>query len=177
MPKSHPQRNAAESLNHLFRQVFTSRQVHFAKILEMAVGEARQLYLPALAAASSASAAAIGTLLRISRPRAASPIVPVTMTRSPGFAPLRRTILPAGTRPNAAIEIVSGPGVETVSPPSSGQPNGPASEPSPRANSVSHASSTARSAIVSTKPAGVAPFAARSERFTRSALRATVSGG
>ena len=53
------------------------------------------------------------------------------------------------------IEIISGPGVETVSPPSSGQPNCLASSPSPRANGVSQASSAARSASVSTKPAGV----------------------
>src|SRR6476660_9396000 len=113
----------------------------------------------------------------MSRPSAASPIVPVTTTRSPGFAPLRRTILPGGTRPNAVIEIIRGPGVETVSPPSSGQPNFAASSPSPRANGVNQASSAARNASVSTKPAGVAPLAARSERFTRSALRASVSGG
>ena len=63
--------------------------------------------------------------------------VPVTTTRSPGFAPLRWTILPGGTRPNAVIEIISGPGVDTVSPPSSGQPNCAASSPSPRANGAS----------------------------------------
>ena len=114
---------------------------------------------------------------RISRPSAASPIVPVTTMRSPGLAPLRRTIPPAGTRPNAVIEIISGPGVETVSPPSSGQPNRATSSPSPRANDASQASSAERSASVSTNPAGVAPFAARSLRLTRSALRARVSGG
>ena len=103
--------------------------------------------------------------------------VPVTTTRSPGFAPLRWTIWPAGTRPNAVIEIIRGPGVDTVSPPSSGQPNVQASSPSPRANGRSHVSSALRNASVSTKPAGVAPLAARSERFTRSALRAIVSGG
>ena len=70
-----------------------------------------------------ASAVATAPPFRISRPSAASPIVPVTTTRSPGLAPLRRTILPGGTRPNAVTEIISGPGVETVSPPSSGQPN------------------------------------------------------
>ena len=40
--------------------------------------------------------------------------------RSPAFAPLRWIILPWGTRPKAVIEIITGPGVETVSPPSSG---------------------------------------------------------
>ena len=57
--------------------------------------------------------------------------------RSPGAAPLRRTILPGGTRPNAVTEIITGPGVETVSPPSSGQPNRLASSPSARANGAS----------------------------------------
>ena len=90
----------------------------------------------------SASAAATAPPFRISRPSAASPIVPVTTMRSPGFAPLRWTILPRGTRPNAVIEIISGPGVETVSPPSSGQPNGAASSPSARANGASQPSST-----------------------------------
>ena len=124
------------------------------------------------AAASSASAAAAAPPLSTSRPSAASPIVPVTTTRSPGFAPLRWTILPGGTRPNAVTEIISGPGVDTVSPPSSGQPNRSASSPSARANGASQPSSALRSASVSTKPAGTAPLAARSDRFTRSALRA-----
>src|SRR5260370_33460443 len=48
MPKSHPRRNAAEDLNPRFRQVFASRPALFARILEMAVGEARQRDLPAL---------------------------------------------------------------------------------------------------------------------------------
>ena len=52
------------------------------------------------------------------------------------------------------IEIISGPGVETVSPPSSGQPNDAASSPSACANGFSQASSTVRNASVSTKPAG-----------------------
>jgi len=41
--------------------------------------------------------------------------------RSPGLAPLRRTILLGATRPNAVIEIITGPGVETVVSASSGQ--------------------------------------------------------
>src|SRR6516165_7545170 len=113
----------------------------------------------------------------MSRPSAASPIVPLTTTRSPGPAPRRRTILPDGTCPNAEIETMIGPGVETVSPPNSGQPYCPASSPSPRAKGVSQASSTLRNASVSRKPAGIAPLAARSDKFLRSALRATVSGG
>ncbi len=54
----------------------------------------------------------------------------------PARAPARRTILPCGTAPNTAIEIVIGPGVRTVSPPSSGQPKRSASAPSPRANAL-----------------------------------------
>ena len=49
--------------------------------------------------------------------------------------------------------------------------------PSASANGLSQASSLLRSASVRTKPAGTAPLAARSDRFTRSALRAMVSGG
>ena len=48
---------------------------------------------------------------RSSSPSAASPIVPVTTMRSPALAPVRRTILPCGTAPKAAIDIVIGPGV------------------------------------------------------------------
>src|SRR5690349_10110349 len=51
------------------------------------------------------------------------------------------------------------------------------SSPSAAAKGFSHLSSVLRRASVSTKPAGTAPLAARSLRFTRSALRATVSGG
>ena len=36
-------------------------------------------------------------------------MVPVTNTRSPGLAPARRTMVPSGTLPNIAIEIVTGP--------------------------------------------------------------------
>ena len=46
----------------------------------------------------------------------------------------------AAPRRTPAIEIVIGPGVRTVSPPSSGQPKCSASAPSPRANGASHAS-------------------------------------
>ena len=92
---------------------------------------------------------------RSNSPSAASPIVPVTTTRSPGAAPARRTILPCGTAPNAAIEIVTGPGVRTVSPPSNGQPKHSASAPSPRANGASHASPISfGSASVSRNPSG-----------------------
>ena len=42
-------------------------------------------------------------------------------TRSPGRAPVRGTRVPRGSVPNAAIDIVTGPGVRSVSPPNSGQ--------------------------------------------------------
>ena len=58
----------------------------------------------------------------MTRPSAASPIEPLTKTRSPGLAPARRTMVPSGTLPNMAMEIVIGPGVRSVSPPNSGQP-------------------------------------------------------
>ena len=61
-------------------------------------------------------------VLRSFNPSAASPIVPVTMMWSPARAPARRTMVPRRHVPNAVIEIISGPGVVTVSPPSSGQP-------------------------------------------------------
>jgi hypothetical protein len=47
--------------------------------------------------------------------------VPLTNTWSPAFAPARRTMVPLGSVPIAAIEIEIGPGVESVSPPSNGQ--------------------------------------------------------
>ena len=115
---------------------------------------------------------------RNNKPNAASPIVPVTTTRSPALAPARRNILPCGTAPSAAIETVIGPPVRSVSPPKSGQPKASASAPRPRANGASHASPVpSGSASVSRNPSGFAPLAARSERVVRSAFLATVSGG
>ena len=115
---------------------------------------------------------------RMSRPSAASPIVPVTTTRSPGRAPARRTILPCGTAPSTAIDIVIGPAVRSVSPPNSGQ----RSEPRPRRARARTAPATRRRSpaaapSVSRNPSGRAPLAARSDRFTRNAFFATVSGG
>ena len=46
-------------------------------------------------------------------------------------------MVPCGSVPKAAIEIVTGPGVRSVSPPNSGQPYRFASAPRPRANSFS----------------------------------------
>jgi hypothetical protein len=111
-------------------------------------------------------------------PSAASPIVPVTTTRSPARAPARRTMVPRGTVPEAAIVTATRPGVRSVSPPSSGQPYRLASAPSAAANFFSQLSPTsAVSAIDSRKPSGRAPLAARSERLTRSAFFATAPGG
>ena len=59
--------------------------------------------------------------LRSFRPKAASPMVPVTQIRSPAWAVVRRTIRPVGTSPTAVTDRVSGPFVFTVSPPRSGQ--------------------------------------------------------
>ena len=47
-------------------------------------------------------------------------MLPVTATTWPTRAPERFTMRPAGTEPMAVIEMVSGPGVRVVSPPSSG---------------------------------------------------------
>ncbi len=74
-----------------------------------------------------------------SRPSAASPIVPVTRIRSPGRAPVRLTIRPGGTRPKAVIEIICGPGVDTVSPPCCAQAKVLASSPSASAKGPSQA--------------------------------------
>ena len=77
-----------------------------------------------------------------------------------------------------AMETVIGPGVRSVSPPNSGQPNSTASARRPCANPSSHCSPISRGrASDSRKPSGRAPFAARSDKFTRSALRATVCSG
>ena len=147
---------AGEAVGDVHRRTAHGREPPApARCAAAARGSARPAV--AVAAASSASAAATAPPLRISRPSAASPIVPVTTTRSPGLAPLRWTILPAGTRPNAVIEIISGPGVETVSPPSSGQPNCAGVLAKPRANGVEPGIVGARAA----------PASARSRRASR----------
>src|SRR3981189_430179 len=48
MPKSLPRCNATKGLNGRFRRIFPSKSSHSSRILEMAVGEAGQRYLPAL---------------------------------------------------------------------------------------------------------------------------------
>ena len=45
-------------------------------------------------------------------------------------------MVPSGTLPNMAMEIVTGPGVRSVSPPNSGQPNMPASSRRPSAKAA-----------------------------------------
>src|ERR1039457_6294211 len=102
-------------------------------------------------------------------------MVPLTNTRSPTWAPARRTMVPSGTLPNMAMEIVIGPGVRSVSPPNSGQPNKTASPRSPSANPASQSSPISfGSASDSRNPSGRAPLAAKSDKFTRSALLATL---
>ena len=107
-----------------------------------------------------------------STPSAASPIVPVTTTRSPGFA--RRAPHHGAVRHGAERRDRdrSGPGVRSVSPPSSGQPKCSASAPSPPRSREPRLVDIRGSASDSRKPSGCAPLAARSERLTRSALRA-----
>ena len=58
-----------------------------------------------------------------SRPSAPSPMVPLTMTRSPAAAPARLSAIPDGTVPNSVAPSVSMPGVDTVSPPIRSIPN------------------------------------------------------
>src|SRR5450631_4941735 len=101
-------------------------------------------------------------------------MVPLTNTRSPAWAPARRTMVPSNTLPNMAMETVTGPGVRSVSPPNSGQPNKVASPRRPSANPLNHSSPISfGSASDSRKTSGLAPVAARADKFTRSALRAT----
>ncbi len=101
-------------------------------------------------------------------------MLPLTNTRSPGLAPARRTMVPSGTLPNIAIEIVIGPGVRSVSPPNKGQPNSTASPRKPSANPANHSlPASFGSASDNKNPSGLAPLAARSDKFTRSALPAT----
>ena len=107
--------------------------------------------------------------LRTASPSAASPIMPVAIALT-GFRPAamnhlaRRHPAERGDRDHQRTR-------RRCPPPSSGQPNCAASSPSAAANGFNQSSSALRSADVSTKPAGVAPFAARSERFTRNAAR------
>ena len=69
----------------------------------------------------------------------------------------------------AVIEMVKGPAV--VSPPISGQENRLATANKPLEKLSSHCVSTAGRAIAKVNPRGLAPIAARSERFTARALR------
>src|SRR5688500_10624950 len=105
-------------------------------------------------------------------------MVPVTMIASPARAPARLTMVPVGNEPSIAIEMVSGPEVRSVSPPSSGQPYFSASSLSPVAKEDSHDSEMSfHNASETRNPSGLAPLAARSDKFVRNALRASGPGG
>ncbi len=88
--------------------------------------------------------------------------------------------LPSGTLPNMAIEIVTGPGVRTVSPPNSGHENSTASPRKPLAKSPSQASSISfGSASDNRNPSGRAPLAAKigkvhAQGFARHRMRGVV---
>ena len=101
---------------------------------------------------------------RCASPRAASPGRPDTQTRSPARAPSRRSACPGAHSPSAVRQRLSGPRV--VSPPTMSTPYSAAQANRPSANFAIHASSTAGSAPASSAQRGVAPIAARSDRFT-----------
>ena len=108
----------------------------------------------------------------------ASPTVPLTYRSSPALAPLRSRAwerpLCTGTSPNTVIQMFSGPAV--VSPPISSQPCVSANSKSPCENDSSQGSFTSGSESASVKASGLAPHAARSLRFTASALWPRVRG-
>src|SRR5579862_5265932 len=98
--------------------------------------------------------------------------------RSPSSTPRRRTILPLGTVPMAVTDSESAPALFTVSPPIKGQAKADTSSPRPLAKAFNHSAvQSSGKARPRRKPSGSAAFAARSERLTRKALRATRSGG
>ncbi len=99
---------------------------------------------------------------------AAAPSEPETHTSSPACPPSRRKAAPGGTSPAICTAIVNGPRV--VSPPINSSSCSSASAKKPSQNAATHASSMAGKAIDNVHQAGLAPMAARSERFTASAL-------
>ena len=125
-------------------------------------------------ARSNTSALSASVPRNASSARRASPSVPLTQTSSPGFAPERSSAVPAGTSPNTVMQMLSGPRV--VSPPTSSHSCSSASANSPREKPASHDSSTAGKDSASVKASGAAPQAARSLRFTASALWPSRSG-
>ena len=168
---------AGETVGHIHRRagVIAHRRAP-ARCAAAARGSGRPA--SALAAASCASAAAAAPPFRISRPSAASPIVPVTTTRSPGLRAAatdhlaRRHAAERGDRDHQRPRRRNRIAAEQRA----AEQAGVLAERRARTAPASHRPAS-RSASVSTKPAGVAPLAARSDRFTRSALRAMVSGG
>src|SRR5512140_2306473 len=93
---------------------------------------------------------------------------------SPTCAPDRNSAWPGGTSPKTVMQMLSGPRV--VSPPTSSQPYSSASANKPRENGSSQASSANGMAKASMNASGLAPQAARSLRFTASALWPSLNG-
>jgi acyl-coenzyme A synthetase/AMP-(fatty) acid ligase len=94
---------------------------------------------------------------------------------SPGRAPLRRKALPGAAWPITVAVNEMGPGVLVVSPPSSLMPNKVWSIAKPAAKAANQADGVATGTdTVRRYPSGVAPIAARSDKFTRSSFRPTV---
>ena len=120
--------------------------------------------------ASKASAGRLGCRVprKASSARRASPGWPLTQSSSPGRAPLRSRAPPAGTSPNTVTPMASGPAV--VSPPTSSQSCSSAKSSRPRAKPANQASSTRGRVRARVKPRGLAPHAARSDKFTARAL-------
>ena len=106
--------------------------------------------------------------------RRASPSVPLTYTSSPGRAPLRSKACRAGTSPKTVMQMFSGPRV--VSPPTSSHPCASASASRPCEKAASQSSVASGRDSASVKATGRAPQAARSLRFTASALWPSVRG-
>ena len=107
-------------------------------------------------------------------PAAHRPSVPLTHSSSPTRAPERNSACPTGTSPNTAMQMLSGPAV--VSPPTTSMPCSSASANRPRAKPSRKTSSTRGIASASVNASGAAPQAARSDRFTASALWPSRSG-
>ena len=127
------------------------------------------------ARARAAASATAGDARGCASASAAPPSSPDTQMSSPGRAPARYSATPDGTSPSAVTLMVSS-GPRVVSPPTRSTPWRSASAKKPRANAASQASSTAGSASASVAQRGAAPIAARSERFTASALWPSARG-
>jgi hypothetical protein len=100
--------------------------------------------------------------------------VPLTHNSSPTRAPERNSACPAGTSPKTAMQMFNGPAV--VSPPTTSMPCASASANRPRAKPSRKTSSTRGIDSASVKARGDAPHAAKSDRFTASALWPSRSG-